>query len=99
MMAESNLLCLVYSLPIKGKTLDELFWLGFIKDYRPQSSGSGRVGSGLDSDGSDWISLIKKIWVMGRVRVDPVRVGSSFGLNTIGFFRSGVISGRILGSY
>jgi hypothetical protein len=97
MMAESNLLCLVYSLPIKGKTLDELFWLGFIKDYRPQSSGSGRVGFGFGRVRLD--KFDKKIWVMGRVRVDPVRSGSSFGLNTIGFFRSRVISGRILGSY
>jgi hypothetical protein len=46
---------------------------------------AGRVG--LCSDGLEWVSLTKNICqVMGRVRIDLVRVGSGFRLNIIGFF-------------
>jgi hypothetical protein len=42
------------------------------------------LGSGSGSDGSDRISLIKKL--SGRVRVNLIQVVSDFELNIVGFF-------------
>jgi hypothetical protein len=47
---------------------------------------AGRVGSGSGLDGSDKFDQ-KNCQVMGRIRVNLIRVRSGFGSNIIGFFQ------------